>query len=76
MTTLFVQNMGGGAIVFFMLLSLAYFILWIYCLIDAIRSDFKDSTMKLIWVLIILFAPVIGPLVYLIMGKDSKNSLL
>lgn len=74
-TTLsFVQNMGGGFIAVLLLFSLAYFILWVYCLVDAIRSDFKDQNMKLIWVLILLFAHGLGPIAYLILGKGSKTT--
>jgi hypothetical protein len=72
MILVFIQNMGGASMILFMLLSIAYFILWIYCLIDVIRSDFKDSNMKLIWVVVLLFAHVLGPLAYLIIGKGTK----
>jgi hypothetical protein len=74
MTALFVQNIGGGFLLIFLLLSIAYFILWVYCLIDAIRSDFKDPNMKLIWIIVLLFAQGLGPLAYLIMGKGTKRS--
>lgn len=74
MTVLFFMNMGLGGIVF-LLLSLAYLALWIYCLVDVIRSDFKDQNMKLIWVIIILFAQLIGPLAYLAIGKSTKTSI-
>lgn len=74
MTTLFVQNMGGGVLILFLLFSIAYFILWAYCLIDAIQSNFKDPNMKLIWIIILLFAHGLGPIAYLILGKDSKTN--
>lgn len=74
MTTLFVQNMGGGVLILFLLFFIAYFILWAYCLIDAIRSNFKDPNMKLIWIIILLFAHGLGPIAYLILGKDSKTN--
>ena len=64
----FIMNIGGSFLIF----GLLYLILWIYCLVDIIRSDFKDQNMKLIWVLIILFAQVLGPIAYLILGKNSK----
>lgn len=73
MTLTLFQNMGGGVPLFLLLFALAYFILWVYCLIDAIRSDFKDQNMKLIWVLILLFAHGLGPIAYLILGKGSKT---
>ncbi|SIO05810.1 PLDc N-terminal domain-containing protein [Algoriphagus halophilus] len=74
MTFHFIQNMGGGLIFFFMIFGLIYTILWIYCLVDIIRSEYKDANMKLIWLIIILFAQVIGPIIYLILGKSTKTS--
>lgn len=70
----FIQNMGVGFLLFILLFSLAYFILWVYCLVDVIRSDFKDQNMKLIWILVILFGQVVGPLAYLVLGKSTKAS--
>ncbi|GAA0877499.1 hypothetical protein GCM10009119_04670 [Algoriphagus jejuensis] len=74
MNLAFIQNMGGGGIVTILLFSLAYFILWVYCLVDALRSNFKDPNMKLIWVIILLFAHGLGPITYLILGKNSKTT--
>jgi hypothetical protein len=53
--------------------ALLYPLLVIYCLVDIVRSNFKDSTTKLIWVLIVLFAPFLGSIVYLVMGRQSKT---
>ncbi|MBB3971015.1 PLDc N-terminal domain-containing protein [Mucilaginibacter phyllosphaerae] len=45
-----------------------------YCLVNVLRSEFKDSISKLIWVLVILFAPFIGSVIYLSIGQNSKIS--
>ena len=74
MTALFIQNMGGSFLILLLLISTAYFIFWVYCLIDVIRSDFKDQNMKLIWVVVLLFAHGVGPIAYLIIGKGSKSN--
>ncbi|SHO61743.1 PLDc N-terminal domain-containing protein [Algoriphagus zhangzhouensis] len=66
----FIQNMGGGSILLF---GLLYLIFWVYCLVDILRSNFKDPNMKLIWILIILFAQLIGPIIYLVIGKNHKS---
>ncbi|WP_073571711.1 PLDc N-terminal domain-containing protein [Algoriphagus zhangzhouensis] len=62
--------MGGGSILLF---GLLYLIFWVYCLVDILRSNFKDPNMKLIWILIILFAQLIGPIIYLVIGKNHKS---
>ena len=46
-------------------------ILPIVALIDIIRNEFTGSN-KLIWVLVVLFLPIFGSLLYFFMGKDQK----
>ncbi len=70
----FIENFGGLAVLVFSILGLIYSVVWVYCLIDIIRSDFKDSNMKLIWIVILLFAQLIGPIAYLAVGKSTKIS--
>jgi hypothetical protein len=70
MTFSFIQNIEGGILVF----GLIYALLWMYCLVDSIRSNFKDPNMKMIWIRIILFGQVIRPDLYLIMGKGTKKT--
>jgi len=70
MTFIIIQTIGGGILIF----GLLYALLWMYCLVDSIRSNFKDPNMKMIWILIILFCQVIGPILYLIMGKGTKKT--
>jgi hypothetical protein len=69
----FIQNLGGRFLLIAGALSAIYFILMIYCIIDVIKSEFKNPNMKLIWIIIILFAQLIGTLVYLILGKSTKS---
>jgi len=45
-----------------------------YFLIDISRSKFKDPNNKILWVVVILFAPLIGAILYLIIGKKQKIS--
>jgi hypothetical protein len=47
--------------------------LMIYSLIDLTRSQFREPVNKILWAIIILFAPIIGSLLYLILGKSQKN---
>jgi hypothetical protein len=48
------------------------FLLPIIALVDVIRSDFRGSNDKLIWVIVILFLNVIGALLYLVMGRKQR----
>ncbi|AYL97538.1 PLDc N-terminal domain-containing protein [Mucilaginibacter celer] len=53
-------------------LALLYPIMVIYCLIDIIRSTFKDPTNKIIWIIVVILMPCLGSVLYLVIGRGSK----
>lgn len=62
----------------FSFLSLVVFsaLIWLVALIHAATNkNFKDSTTKLMWVLIIVFTNAIGALVYLLFGRPKVEKL-
>ena len=65
----------GTPEIIMLLFAVGFLFLITYCLLDITRSTFQDSTNKIIWVLIILLAPVVGLLAYLIWGTGTKNDL-
>ncbi len=48
--------------------------LWIYCLIDILKSKF-DQNDKLIWVLVVVLLPILGSFLYLLIGENKKVKL-
>ena len=56
-------------IFFFFLIPFA---LLIIALVDILKNTFKDPTNKLIWVLVAIFVPFFGPILYLIIGRGQK----
>lgn len=52
--------------------GLIFLIIWIIALADALRSDFKTPNEKLIWVLVIVFAGIIGAILYFLIS-DAKR---
>ncbi len=52
--------------------GLAYFVFWIFTLVDIINGRFKDPSMKVIWVVVIIFAQLIGPIIYWAIAKGQK----
>jgi prolipoprotein diacylglyceryltransferase len=50
------------------------FVFWIWMLVDCVRRNYKKNDEKLIWVLIIVFAQIIGAIIYyfVIKRKDKK----
>ncbi|MBB3971014.1 PLDc N-terminal domain-containing protein [Mucilaginibacter phyllosphaerae] len=63
------NNTGTFVIIFLVIL---YFALIIFSLLDAVRATFNNSATKVIWVLVILFAPFLGSVLYLTIGKSSR----
>jgi hypothetical protein len=72
MITLFLFETGFFGFMM-ILFGLAYMVFWIYTLVDIINGNFRDPSMKIIWVVVILFAQFIGPIIYWLIAKGQKN---
>jgi hypothetical protein len=70
---LYIGGLGRPEFLIAMLLGCMPFILIVFALIDIIRSDFRDSNTKLIWVIIVIFVPVLGSILYFLMGRNQKE---
>lgn len=57
--------------VFLLLFGIFLVGLWLYCFFDILTSKFRGNE-KLLWVVVVLIAPGLGILLYLILGKKSK----
>ena len=50
------------------------FIIWSWAIIDLLKSEFKNLKIRAIWLIIILFFPIIGPIIYFQLRKElTKN---
>lgn len=67
-------GLGGQEILFILIVLGVVFLLPLIALVDVIRSDFRGSNDKLIWVIVILFLNVIGALLYLIIGRNQRTA--
>lgn len=72
---LFIGGLGGVEILLILFFLGIPAILWLWALIDLLSSEFGNSTNKLIWVVVILFLPVLGALLYLLIGRKQKINL-
>ena len=66
----------GGAVSLLMFLiigaiSLACFIFWLWMLVHAITNKGLPDGEKLIWVLLIIFLPFLGSIIYFFIGKPK-----
>lgn len=64
----------------FGLFSLAFCLgatlLWVWSVIDIVKGEFKSSTDKIVWLLLVLLVPVLGVILYLILGRNQKTDKL
>ncbi len=57
---------------FILLFLLLPVLAWVIALVDIIRSQFRSDTDRLLWIMVITLAPVLGVLVYLVLGRRYK----
>jgi len=50
------------------LISLAVIVLDVIVILDILRSN-KDSEKKILWTIAVVFLPLLGPLLYLFIGR-------
>jgi hypothetical protein len=62
----------GIGLIIWTLLSLVALVLTLIALFSILKSSFKDSTTKLIWILVIIFLPIAGPVSYFILGRKQR----
>lgn len=62
---------GIWQIILILFVSLFLFLLPLIALIDILRNEFTGSN-KIIWVLIVLFFPFLGALLYYFIGTEQK----
>ncbi len=55
-----------------LLIPLVTIVLWIYCLADVLKSTFREESDKIVWVLVIILVPLIGSILYLVIGRNRK----
>ncbi len=63
--------MGLGIFELLILAFLIGFLPFIFAFVDILKNEFTGSN-KLIWVIVVLFAPVIGSIAYFFIGTKQK----
>ncbi|MDP3467612.1 MAG: PLDc N-terminal domain-containing protein [Daejeonella sp.] len=53
------------------LLGILWAILIIYTLLDLFRSN-KPTNTKLLWLIVILIAPILGSIIYFVVGRTNR----
>ena len=63
----------GGMGILGMVVMFGTFIFWVWALVDLLKSDFKDSINKLIWLLVVFFFYAFGALLYFFIGRQQRK---
>ncbi|WP_339697881.1 PLD nuclease N-terminal domain-containing protein [uncultured Roseivirga sp.] len=61
---------GIGLILYQSVILLAV-LLPILCLVSILKHQFNGND-KLVWVLVVIFVPILGPILYLTMGRKKR----
>ncbi len=64
--------LGFISAVIFILFLLAPLALFIWALVDILRSEFKEANNKIIWLIVVLVLPLVGAIIYLAVGRKQK----
>lgn len=62
---------GTAELLIVLFIFLFFLLLPLVALIDILRNEFTGSN-KLIWVLVVLLFPILGPVLYFIIGTSQK----
>ena len=60
-------NLGTGEL----LILLIFIILWFTAIIDILQNNFLGNN-KIVWILVVIFIPIMGAILYLTIGKNQK----
>lgn len=63
---------AGFVWLLFFLLALAGLVFWIWSLVDCLKAEWKNSSDKTVWLLVILFLSLFGSMLYVLIGKDKQ----
>ena len=71
-------SIGSGIVGLFLLLfmgaiGLACFAFWLWMLIHAITNKGIADTEKIVWVIVIIFLPFLGSLIYFFVGRPKSS---
>lgn len=56
---------------FLMIFVVFIFVLYIYILIDILKHEFTGYN-KIIWILVLVFFPILGAILYLVLGRSQR----
>ncbi|MBP6001055.1 MAG: PLDc_N domain-containing protein [Flavobacterium sp.] len=70
---LLIDNISIGLLIWqvFLVLNILF---WIFCMVDVLKNTSQASD-KLIWIVVLLFVPIIGSFFYFFIGRKKRINL-
>lgn len=65
-------TLPGGYEWFLVLFVIAGFIFWIKMVVEIATSEFRDSTTKVVWLLITILSGLLGAAIYYFAGRSAR----
>jgi hypothetical protein len=56
----------------FGLIGLLCLALWIWAIVDIVNSRFREDSTKIIWILLVIFLPFLGTILYYFVGREQR----
>ncbi|MDP5026731.1 MAG: PLD nuclease N-terminal domain-containing protein [Flavobacterium sp.] len=67
----FLINNGSFGLLIWQVFLVLNIIFWIFCMVDVLRNSFAGNY-KFIWILVLLFLPIIGSFLYFFIGRRKR----
>ena len=55
-----------------LLVSIAGTVFWIWMLVECLTKERSDGNDKIVWIIVIVFAPAIGALIYFFLRRPKR----
>ncbi|MCL5018701.1 MAG: PLDc N-terminal domain-containing protein [Candidatus Pacearchaeota archaeon] len=55
------------------IVSIFFFVFWIFMIVDCVKRKFKNDTERIVWLLVVIFAGIVGALIYYFVVKSKKG---
>lgn len=59
-----------------LLFGLSLFAFWLWMLVDCLKYEPSGGNDKVVWVLVIIFAQIVGALVYFFVRRQPRNAAM
>ena len=66
-------NSFAKFIAFWLMMGFVLMVAWVSTLVDIVRSEFVSPSNKTVWMLLVIFLPMLGMILYSIFGQSQKH---